>query len=714
MVELFKPRFHILLIILLSLIAYANTFQVPFVFDDEYYIVENQRIKDITNIPSFFIDIKGPKGSNPLTLTTFAVNYYLGGLNTFGYHVFNMMLHIINGILLYHLIIITAGLLNYTKKNLWLIALFSSLVFITHPVQTECVTNIVGRSTPLLTVFFLSGMIFFVKAVTSEKRKNLYIILLFMASLAGMATSEKFVTFPLILILYDFFFVSQNKVKTVVKNYKIHLPVISTLIYLAYLMLSYQYEDISSGRQKATPLEYLMTQFNVHWTYLRLLFLPVNQTIDYDYPFSRSLFEIPTMFSAIGYAGLWTGGILLFKKRPIISFCILWFMITLSPVSSIVPLNNVIFEHRLYLPSIGIITGFTLSIFTGFGKLNRTYTHPNRIPAMLSILIVVLLTGLTLARNNIWRDEIRLWEDTALKSPLKAKVHINLGNAYKKQNLIDKAIQHYKTAIKINPNISIAHYNLGNVYYSQGLVDKAIQHYKTAIKIDPNYAYPYNNLGNVYYSQGLVDKAIQHYKTAIKINPNYAYPYNNLGNVYYSQGLVDKAIQHYKTAIKIDPNISIAHYKLGSIYYSQGLVDKAIQHYESALKLGLSIPMIYYNLGNIYYSQGLVDKAIDYYKKAIQLNPKYAEAYNNLGNVYMNMSELEKAEENYKFAIAVRSEWLLPHLNLGQIYLKKGEREKARIEFKKVLQIDPQHKGAQRLLNMISHEEVQLIPQAKQ
>jgi len=457
---IYKPVVHVFLIVVLSLLAYSGTFQVPFHFDDDPYIIDNQRIRTLSNIPSLFADIKGPIGSRPFTLATFAINFYFGGLNTFGYHVFNIIIHIMNGILLYSLIMITGRLLNYMEKDIRLVAFFSSLVFITHPVQTECVTYIVGRSTPLITVFYLSGMILFVKAVNSKKAKVFYIAGLFIVSMFGMASRENFVTFPLMLILYDLFFVSGNNVKSVINHYKIHTPVVLTLAYFVYLTLSYDYQIESGLSYKVLPFEYLRTQFNVHWTYVRLLVLPVNQNLDYYYPVSKTLFEFPTIFSFIGYVGLWGAGFYLWKRKSIISFCILWFMITLSPVSSIIPLANMIFEHRLYLPSIGIIVAIIIVIFYVLNLIIRNSRISLAIYFTLLTAVISAFAWATYERNIVWKDEISLWKDVISKGPRNARGHGNLGDAYYRKGLIEEAIKEYRTAIILNPEDITTYDNL--------------------------------------------------------------------------------------------------------------------------------------------------------------------------------------------------------------------------------------------------------------
>ncbi|MGE5894541.1 MAG: hypothetical protein ACM34I_10840 [bacterium] len=365
----YRPAFHFLVILLLGLIAYSNTFIVPFHFDDRLNIIANDRLKNIFIIPSFFTSFEGPPiMARPLTAATFAINYYLGGLNTTGYHIFNLILHIANGMLLYLLIRITAGYLSYTdEKKTGLIALYSSLIFIVHPVQTESVTYIVSRSVLLSAFFFLLGILLFAKTSgASGKKRVAYTIALFFTALLGMASREEFFIFPLMLILYDLYFTSRQDTKAVFKNYKIHLPVIATLAYVTYIVLTHDYQEHAGyGVKTITPLEYLMTQFNVHWTYLRLLVFPMNLNLDYDYPIAKTLFEFPTIISFTGYIGLWGTGLYLYKKLPVISFSILWFMITLLPSSSIVPIADAIFEHRLYLP----LAGF--SIILGIIFINQ-------------------------------------------------------------------------------------------------------------------------------------------------------------------------------------------------------------------------------------------------------------------------------------------------------------------------------------------------------
>jgi tetratricopeptide (TPR) repeat protein len=538
----YNPIVHISLIILLGLIAYSNTSHSPFVFDDTPNIVENHRIKDLSNIPSSFIHIgDAPISARPLTAATFAINYYLGGLNTTGYHIVNLFLHIANGILLYFLIKITAGYLNYIdKKKTVLVTLFSSIIFIVHPIQTESVTYIVSRSVLLSTFFFFLGIILFTKAAGTEgKRKLFYTIFLIIVSLLGMTSREEFFIFPVMLILYDLYFISKQNIKEVLRNYKIHLSVISTMGYVLYIVLSFNYSESAGFNVKVlTPLEYLMTQFNVHWTYIRLLFLPINQNLDYDYPIARTLFELPTFISFIGYIGLWGTGIYLYRKKPVISFCIFWFVITLFPTSGFMPIIDVIFEHRLYMPSVGIFIALIAAIWAVMARWVTRVAYANKDFVYIMFLVVIVLSVASYVRNRVWGDEITLWSDVVQKSPSKMRGYNELGNAFLKRGAFNQALQSIRVALKLAPLDPDLYYNLGTIYGKLSLTDEAIANYFIVIELDPSFIKAHYNLGLIYLGRNDLLNAYREFETVSMLDPS---DYQALQFLAYIRSMRDKA-----------------------------------------------------------------------------------------------------------------------------------------------------------------------------
>jgi tetratricopeptide (TPR) repeat protein len=633
-----KPIVHVVLIAVLGLIVYSNTFEVPFQFDDGGNITDNARIKDLANITGFFtVERSGPFASRPLLHATTALNYYFGGLDTRGYHAVNLALHLINGVLLYLLVSLTGRRLRFEESSLRTAAALSALVFVVHPVQTEAVTYIVSRSMLLSTMFYFLGIILFFKASTSKKRKVLYCAGLLAVSFLGMASRENFVTFPLMLFLYDLFFLSGFSAKDALKrHYKLYLPVVLSLGYFAFIVLSNTYDRSADYPGIGVrPHDYVITQFGAHWTYLRLLVFPSGQNADYDYPISRTLFELPALISFAGYLGLWAGTFLLARKRPAVAFGALWFLVTLVPISFAVAfmglrLGNVIFEHRAYLPSAGAISA------VAWGVAILTERNDKLRTAAVSVIVglSLVLSAAAYKRNEVWRSDVSLWEDVVKKSPEKDRGHYNLGLAYQNRKMLGEAIEQYEAAIKIRPGSSgphelgitikdSSHYNLGSVYQEKGLLEKAIEHYENAIKINPDHAKAHNNLGMLYRKQGRNDKAIEYYETAVRLDPANAEMHNNIGNAYDIGGQTDKAIKHYQEAIRLKPNYAVAHYNLAIAYMNKGLTDLAIEQYRQAVEKRPDFLEAHFSLGRIYLDRGQEDVARKHLENVLRINPNH-------------------------------------------------------------------------------------------
>jgi tetratricopeptide (TPR) repeat protein len=479
---------HLFLIVILGAVVYANTIDAPFQFDDSYNTIRNPYITDLSNIPAMFMGVKGAWASRPLLQSTIALNFHYGGFETRGYHILNTCLHLINGLLLYMLVVMTGRHLVIEEDRTRLVGLFSSLLFVVHPLHTETVISVVNRSMLFAAMFYLLGMALFLKAVTSDRRRGIYTAALFVVSLLGMASRENFATFPLMLLVYDLFFISRFRLREALKHWKAYFPVLLSLGYMALLAVNNTYEKaLPSGMQ---PVEYAITQFNVHWSYLRLLVLPVGQNVDYDYDTAKTLFEFPTLVSFIGYLGLWAGGVLFAKKRPLMSFSALWFLIALLPISFIVivmnlRLGDVIFEHRAYLPSMALFPAFVAGIFYAAEKLRvkKMFT----VTVAICIAVVVSLSTASYERNKVWKTEVSLWEDVVRKSPNKSRGHYNFARFLGRAGFNDRALVHYRVAIALNPRDPQAHFNVGVIYLGRGALDEARKEFETTLKLKPDH-----------------------------------------------------------------------------------------------------------------------------------------------------------------------------------------------------------------------------------
>ena len=381
-------RFHLiagLLIALAALLVYSNTFHASFHFDDTPQIVENYQIRNLDNL----LDIL--KGQRGLTMATFAINYAIGGLNVVGYHIVNLAIHIMNGIMVYFLVFITLrGILGTDLKSVpkaKRIAIYTALLFAVHPIQTQAVTYIVQRMEILASMFMLIALLLFIKAVKTSMitmRVFLYGIIA-VSYILGFYSKEIAITLPALVFIYDYCFLAEGDFKKIMARMPLYFVLLAMLAFFTTRTLTGLQEtpgesaSAGFGVQSITSNEYLFTQFNVLWTYLRLLILPINQNLDYDYPVAKSIFEFPTFLSFVGILLILVSAFYLLTPYAsrfthygrLIAFFILWFFVILSPTSSFIPIIDVIFEHRLYLASVGFFVLLSLAFDSLFKRLEK-------------------------------------------------------------------------------------------------------------------------------------------------------------------------------------------------------------------------------------------------------------------------------------------------------------------------------------------------------
>lgn len=383
------PLRHLIAIGLIAgvaLVAYSNTFHVPFHFDDRPNIVQNPnvQIKVLTwERLEQLIKNTYKESIRVFSYFTFALNYYFGEFNVFGYHLVNFIIHIASGVFLYWFLILTFNL-PFLKERYgpiaYKVALFTSLIFIVHPIQTQSVTYIVQRMTSMGGMFYLLSMVLYVKGrLSSGNGRFVYFASAGLTYLLGIFSKENVAILPLFVLLYEFYFFQNLTVSPKGKKVFLTLALIVGLIALVGLAVwgKRYYELIIEGYKirDFTLVERVLTQFRVVLYYVTLLIYPhpFRLNLDYDFPISRAILDPPTTFISIvivacliGYS-VWTA-----KRRPVLSFCILWYFGNLVIESSIFPLE-IAFEHRLYLPAIGPFILFSLLMVRGLEKLKATY-----------------------------------------------------------------------------------------------------------------------------------------------------------------------------------------------------------------------------------------------------------------------------------------------------------------------------------------------------
>jgi tetratricopeptide (TPR) repeat protein len=661
-----KRVIYVLIIVIVGFLAYSNTFHSPFQWDEADFILGNPIIRNL----NYFTDVSRAEGlpvydgfkSRYIGYLTFALNYRLHGFDVTGYHMVNLAIHIVNGILVYLLVLLTFRTPYFKGRNAAddslftihfsrLFALAVALLFVVHPIQTEAVTYVFQRMASLVSMFYLLSLVLYIKGrqiqveakVKLEKDSNSTLrphssassltcfILSFLSTVLAMKTKENAFTLPVIITLYEFLFFS-GPVKTRVLRL---VPWLLTMLIVPLTIMgtgatpgeiiSQVKDPASLGFITPTPQDYLFTQFRVIVTYIRLLFLPVGQNFDYDYPLYHSLFDLPVLLSFLLLAAVFGFAVyLLFKSHRaeggeqeagdtplypplprgevkevgfhalrftlhasrLLGFGILWFFITLSVESSIIPIPMLINEYRVYLPSVG----FFLALITGILLLVQRFPGASfqkaRMFVAILAVIVLALAGSTYARNVLWKDKVSLWEDVVSKSPNSSRGYNNLGIAYYEKGRNDEAIRMYEHAIALNPRYLDAYMNLGVSYAVTGRLDAAIEKFSAVVEKDPKNDDAYLNLGRAYSDLRRPHEAIEYFRRATAVNPNNSAAFHGLGTAYARLGYLDDALAAFTRFVELSPRDPEAYRNRALVYQTKGDIANALEDFQQACSLG--------------------------------------------------------------------------------------------------------------------------------
>ena len=545
-----KIKFHhcaFALIFLVAAALYFNSLNNAFFFDDHPNILDNPYIRNLSDLSLFFQGVKSYTGlPRALTTLSFAINYHLHGLDVLGYHGVNLMLHILCGFLVFSLSRILFGLHLERREGplegkvpvygfrVNFLALLTSLVFVSHPLQVNTVTYIVQRTEGLAGFFYLLSLFLFASGSFQRGRKKL-------VSFSGAGLSfacavfakETGFTIPITWIVFDFVFVCETK-EDRLKRLRIYVPL---LILLAVYLLFYLRGGIFHLLIKRTkggelaPWHYLLTQSNVIIEYFKLMALPLPSwlNIDHDFPISRSFLEYPTFLSFPALVFLLSAAVWFTRKKKLASFAVFFFFIVLAPSSSVIPLWDAMVEYRLYLPVFSFSLILTAAFYDGSRFLARRFSEKlgMGLVSAASILLILFYSAITIERNRTFRDPLTLWSDVARKSPGKMRAHHNLGKAYFEKGQIDKALEEGEIALQLSArldrkeNVKFVLNLLGGIYLTKGETRKAEEMLQQAIEVDAGYATSYYNLSCVYAANREKEKAIEYLRKAISLDPKY-------------------------------------------------------------------------------------------------------------------------------------------------------------------------------------------------
>jgi tetratricopeptide (TPR) repeat protein len=588
----YKNHYFCLIITLLVLMAYSNSFENAFQFDDTHVIERNPFVKDPSKIAQFFVNPELGSGLysdtssyRPLLMVSLSINHLFGGLNVFGYHLFNFLVHLLCTLLVYF---ITLHIFRFTNLSTeanslrgQLIALFASLIFGLHPVQTESVTYITGRSSSLTALFFLASFFAYMQYRFTQSIR--YLVFSSLSFACALLVKETGITLLAVVVLFDFMFLHGQSLKNRFLSLLPHFSLsILYLIFRTYLFGSRQF-----GTKPIRPFyEQMLSQSKAWIHYLGTLILPLNLNIDYDFPVSHSILESHAILSIFLLVGISLVIWRLSRSNRLVGFFALWFGITLLPTNSVIALEDLVADRWLYLSSVGYAVLLALTADWIFIKRVHLWGRAGKIIFFFLCAMVIEWYGFsTLLRNFDWTSQRTLWEDAVSKSPNKARPYNGLGLALTFQNRFEEAIQAFQYAIKLDPRMVQPYLNLGYVYSLQEDLDKAIEAYEKAIPLSPKLLPEvYNNLGLSYLKKGRMEESEKYLRMALEIRPHNAAAHCNLGLYFETKEDIDQAISCQEKANKLDPDNFLPYEALSRLYKRKGWNEKSQEAYQNFLK----------------------------------------------------------------------------------------------------------------------------------
>jgi tetratricopeptide (TPR) repeat protein len=595
-------------IVALGWLFFANSFAIPFLFDDYFEIQANPTVQQLAPLGSYFTRSRG------LTALSFALNVRQGGMNAWGFHFVNVVIHVANALLVYILVLSTLRLPvfagRYTPRAR-ILATLVALVFVAHPLQTMAASYIVQRAESLASFFYLSTLLGAAGALTATGRRRIGLAALaLLAAVLGVLSKEIVATVPVAVALYWFCFLRSqgggSPRRWLALVALLVVPVgLGLLLARDYLMpamgpidplagprawlfiptAGFQVEGIGSW-------QYLITQFGVIAWYLRLFFIPAGQVFDYGWPFADTLWRADVLLPLALLLGLLVAAVLSYRRYRLATFCLGWVFITLAPTSSFIPLRDAAFEHRMYLPIIGLAW---LVIVGGYDLLAAVAARSGQAPRRLWRAAAIAAGGwiavlgiATMQRNAVFADTFRFAEDNARKAPQHWRAQYQYGEALMKKNQPEDAIAAYEEAIRLNPNQGSARVSLGSIYLQRHRYEDAERVLEPAARLSEEsvVAAANQNLAVVYQVRGDLDRAEEALLRSIELKPQWTATQRQLAGVYARKEFWMPAARYYNDALRANPRLksqiagpaAVANFKAGIQLASE-------RKWEGALKL---------------------------------------------------------------------------------------------------------------------------------
>lgn len=696
--------------------AYFNAQHAPFVFDDIPSLVENPSIRRLWPLTDvLFPSVHGglTTSGRPLLNLSFALNYAVSGEAVWSYHLANVLIHAGAALVLFGLV---RRIWATRAANAEIAALAVAALWALHPLQTESVTYIVQRAESLMGLLFFGTLYLLVRGLQSE-RPNGWLAASVGTCMLGVGAKEVIAVAPLLALLLDRTFLAGSFREAWRRRRGYYFALAATWLPLGALVLA------AGGNRGGTvgfdlgiPWgAYLLTQARALTTYLKLSLWPQPLVFDYGIEyFARFIDALPFVVFVAAILG---STLVALRRWPLVGFAGTWFCVLLAPTSLVPSSVQLIVEHRVYLSLAAVV-------LLGVVAAHRV---GGRKALWASLVLAVVAAGLTVRRNEDYRDALTLWGDTVAKRPGSLYARENYGVALQQAGRLPEAIEQHAAAVRLKPDDAKLHYNLAGALAELGRLPEALWEYEAALRLEPENADVHNNFAAALVRAGRIDEARAHYAAAAQARPQNAQFQTNLAGVLRRLGRFDEAVVHYREALRLQPDAD-AHHNLASILTESGRPEEALPHFETALRLhnddvtrgdmgeallvagrldeALAIfralsarapgnVAARFGAGSVLAAMGRSEEARTEFEAVLRAEPQNADAHLKLANCLMRLDRDTEAISHYRAGLQMRPDDAEAHDNLGVAYARLGRFAEAEREFLAALRCEPERASAQ-------------------
>ena len=665
-------------------LIYSPAINGDFVWDDNAHLTENKQLESVEGLKNIWLKPGATFQYFPLTFTSFWIEKRLWSDNPMGYHITNLLLHTSSALLLWRLLSMLAipG------------AFLAALIFLIHPVNVESVAWIAERKNTLSGLFYFGSLIFYLRFLKLEnplalKKKKvlqtsngIFYILSIISFLLAISSKAATCTLPAVILLIIWW--KKNSIK--LKDLILVAPfLLFTLIIARITIITEQSTAGARGIDwDLSFLERFIIAGKSLWFYLYSLIYPLN--IAFSYPkWSVDSTVVSNYFPSLTF--LFLIFVLWFfrsnlGKGPLVA--ILFFSGTLFPALGFFNIYymrySFVTDHFQYLACIGPIALFSV-LFTVFTTSTSKSFDSVKIlryfPPTCTVLVLLLLCIVTWKQAHIFKSNEALWRDTIKKDPSSGRARVGLGREMRKQGKHEEALEHFRKAVVLQPNLHEAHYKLAQEYHYKGELSLATSELKRSLEIEPTYYFAIDGLARALAEQGNLVKALQLSRQCASLKPSFVPGIVTLATILEKMGNLQEAQAYYERLIKLDSNSYKNYLNLGNFLYRTGNIEEAILNFKKAILLNSSSTEALYNLGNALGQQKKYLEAKGYYEQAINLDEKLSLPYYGLGLVHHYTGQNLKAVAAFKKALSLKPDLVRAHYFLGKIYGEMKQDQKA-------------------------------------